>query len=413
MRKSRVFSEGFFLLIISCMLCFCAAAQSGFHYKATLDNVAQNGFYTIHLSPAIIAECQPQLEDIRIKDNAGSDIPYIIQQQEIASVATSVDTLPLMRAEKPGKIVLQNRSGTGISELVLFIKNTAAIRTITLNGSDDAIHWFVIKENIILAKDNSDDNGTSFTQTIYFPFSNYGYFQLSMQGKDSQPLNIFKAGVYRTTSTINGGFDTIPQCNNLQHDSSDNKSYIRLQFDNNYRIDKFQFSLSGAKFFNRSFILYNGSSTGNALLATGNATSADSSIALDLQVKTNTLLLVITNQDNTPLRLNRAIAFQLPVDVIAYLEPGKNYSLFFDNPILPAPVYDLQYFSDSIRTNAHPLTIKKVEQLAVSAQTKAGTYFNAWLLWSIIIAVLLLLIYFSYTLLKDIKRKTTNTDAHL
>ncbi len=58
MRKSRVSNYGFFLLVISSMLCFCAAAQQNFSYKATLDSVKQNGFYTIHLSPAIVAECQ-------------------------------------------------------------------------------------------------------------------------------------------------------------------------------------------------------------------------------------------------------------------------------------------------------------------------------------------------------------------
>ena len=413
MRKSRGYSNNFFLVVISSMLCLCAAAQQSFRYKASLDSVAQNGFYTIHLSSIIVAESQPQFEDIRIKDNAGSDIPYIIKKQTTATTATNVDTFPLTQTNNPGKIVLQNSSGIGTKELVLFIKNTAAIRTVTLSGSDDAVHWFVIKENIVLAKDNDNDAGTSFVQTIHFPYCKYGYFQLSMQGKDALPLNIFKVGVYRTTSTPNRNFDVIPQPKIVQHDSSDKKSYIRLQFDNNYRIDQLQLSLSGAKFFNRAFTLYNGNTTHNAMLATGKATSGDSSLTLHLQVKANTLLLVINNLDNAPLTLSRATAFQLPVDLIAYLDAGKNYNLFFGNSTLQAPAYDLQYFSDSIQANVRPLAIKTVEKSAPPAQVQTSTHFSGWLLWSIIIAVLLLLIYFSYTLLKDINRKTTNTDAHL
>src|SRR4051794_27159945 len=89
MRKSLVSSNGFFLLVISSMLCFCAAAQHNFSYKATLDSVEQAGFYTIHLSPAIVAGCKPRLEDIRIKNNEGTDAPYIIKQQAGAFRTTS------------------------------------------------------------------------------------------------------------------------------------------------------------------------------------------------------------------------------------------------------------------------------------------------------------------------------------
>ncbi len=200
----------------------------------------------------------------------------------------------------------------------------------------------------------------------------------------------------------------------VQHDSSDKKSYIHLQFGNNYRIDKLQFSLSGAKFFNRLFTLYNNkNSIDKLVLATGYVTSGDSSIMLTLHVKTSALLLVINNLDNAPLTLSQANAYQLPVDLIAYLDSGKNYNLLFGDSTMRAPAYDLQYFRDSIRDNTYPLAIKKVVKVAMPAQTEANTHLSGWLLWSIIIAVLILLIYLSYALLIDINRKTTNTNAHL
>lgn len=413
MRKSQVCSRGLCLSVIL-MLYLCAAAQQeqGFSYKATLDSVVQNGFCTIHLSPAIIAGCQPQLEDIRIKDSSGSDIPYMIKQQSPV-VITYILPLTIIATNNHGDLVLQNSSGTGTNELVLSIKNSDAVRTVTLSGSDDASHWYVIKENILLAKDSDDDKGTSFTQIIHFPYSNYSYFKLNMQGKDSLPLNIFKAGVQHTPDTTTVNYDMIPPPEVVQRDSSDKKSYIRLQFDNSYRVGQLQFSLTGAKFFSRLFALYNGNSTSNTLLATGMATSADSSITLNLGIKTNTLLLVITNLDNAPLNVSHAIAHQVPVNLVAYLDAGKKYNLFYGNAALKAPAYDLQYFGDSIHASNTPLAIRYIEKIAAPTPLEGGTHFNSWMLWSIIIAVLLLLIYFSFALLKDINRKTTNTDAHL
>jgi len=414
MKKSRALKYSAALFILLNMLCICAAAQQQFKYKAALDSVVQNGFYTIHLPPVMIAKCQPQLEDIRVKDNAGNEAPYIINQQTNTFTATTIITLPFITANKPGSVVLQNNSSKGTNELVFFIKNTAATRTVTLSGSDDAVHWFVIKENIALARDNNDNEDTFFTQTIHFPFSSYHYFQISMQGKDSLlPLNIFKAGVYRTTSTLHDSLDVITPPNIIQHDSTDKRSYIWLNFDNHYRIDKLQLYLTGTKFFNRPFTLYNAVDGAPGALISGNITSGDSSATLNVQAKTNALLLVIDNRDNTPLTLNKAAAYQLPVNLVAYLDSGKTYNLFFGDSALQAPIYDLQYFKDSIYANTRPLAITTMEKTVVAAAAKTGLHFSGWLLWSIIIAVLLLLIYFSFALLKDINRKTTNTDVHL
>ncbi|TKK70315.1 hypothetical protein FC093_06105 [Ilyomonas limi] len=294
MKRSKVHKYSFVLMAMLSMFCFYATAQS-FRYKATLDSVQQSSFYTIPLSPAVVAECQPQFGDIRIKDDAGKEISYILKQQ----------------------------------------------------------------------------------------------------------------------TTANNSFDALPQPAIMQHDSSDKKSYIQLLFGKYYQINKLRFSLSGAKFFNRSFTLYDGSD--NALLASGNVTSRDSSITINMHVKTNTLLLVINNLDNTPLRINKLAVYQLPVAVIAYLDAGKKYSLFFGDSSLNTPAYDLQYFSDSIRAGTRVLAIKSIEKITVPAGTKTNVdnHIHTWLLWSIIIAVLLMLIYFSFALIKDINQKNTNTDAHL
>jgi len=414
MRKSRVHKYRFVLIALLNMLCLYAAAQQHFRYKATLDTVQQDGFYKISLTPAIVAECQPQLSDIRIKRNDSREMPFIVKAQTSSATTANIILFPLIKGSNPNKIVFQNGNVIGTNELILFIKNTDATRTATLSGSDDTSHWFVIKENIALAKEDNEKDRTFFNQTIQFPYSNYRYFQISMPGKDMLPLNIFQAGVYRTSSIINDILDVIPQPFVIQQDSSNKRSYIQLRFDKNYQIDKLCFSLSGAKFFNRSFTLYNGISTGSTVLASGNVTSGDSSTTLNVGVKTNALLLVINNFDNAPLTLNKITAYQLPVALLTYLNGGNNYSLFFGDSTLQAPAYDLQYFSDSIHTNTYPLAIKGIEQITVPAGTKASAnnHLPAVALWSIIIAVLLLLIYFSYTLLKDIN-KTTNTDAHL
>ncbi len=411
MKKSRLLRCALLWLLIA--FCYFSQAQS-FRYKAALDSVRQTGFYAIPLSPLIIAGSKPALEDMRLQEEVtGKEVPYIVKPATPAIAAAEIIDLPLLVADNSNKIIVKNTLQGGISELLLFIKNTEAARFATLSGSDDASHWFVIKENFLLAGNDLANGKESFSQLLSFPYSNYRYFQILLQGKDSLPLNIFKAGIYKKTVAINNHFDLIPQAAITQKDSSDKQSYIWLQWDNFYKTDKLDFSLTGAKFFNRSFILYDNRNGYKAVVASGNAVSGNGITTINYTVKSNRLLLVISNGDDAPLKVDRVVAYGLPVSLIAYLYSGKQYRMLFGDAALPAPAYDLQYFSDSIHNNTGLLNVLNVERttLPVVKPTVANGR-NQWMLWGVIIVVLLLLIYFSYTILKDIKQKA-NGDVPL
>ncbi len=134
---------------------------------------------------------------------------------------------------------------------------------------------------------------------------------------------------------------------------------------------------------------------------------------IEFHAKTNRLLLIVDNKDNIPLALQSATASGLHTSVTAYLETGKHYTLYFGDSVAIAPSYDLEFFNDSIGNNIQPLGLKNIEKIKPGTAVKKEANNNGkWLLWSIIISVLLLLLYFSLRMIKDISHKTNN-DAHL
>ena len=206
-------------------------------------------------------------------------------------------------------------------------------------------------------------------------------------------------------------YDSILSPHIFQKDSSDKHSYIYLSFKESYTIDKLNLFFSGVKYYKRPVKVYD-KNTVNASIAEDTVFSAKPA-AIELHAKTNRLLVVIDNGDNTPLSAQNAVAFQLHTTVTAYLENGKSYALYFGDSNAIAPNYDLQYFNDSIGSNIQSLSLQRIKKITTAPLViKEKSETNQWMLWSLIIAVLALLVYFSLQMLKDINRKTNN-DAHL
>ncbi len=407
MKRSSVYKLLF--LLIFWLLCHSVHAQDNFTYKATLDSISGSGFYNISLSPNIIAKCKNNLEDVRIKDNKGKEAPYLLYTESARPNEDAFTEFPISYSENRLAVIINNILPSSLDKLFLLIKNSEAQRTATLSGSDDTLHWFIIKENIVLQKEYPAGNDV-FVQSVQFPSSNYKYFRITMEGKHLLPLNIVKAGVYRHSFTSNV-YDSLPLPMAVQKDSSDKRSYVYLRFEDNYKIDKLVLFFTGAKYYKRNVVVYDKNTITAPL--TQDTISSERLAPIELGAKTNRLLLVINNEDNAPLFLQKAMAFGLHTSITAYLEKDVQYSVYFGDASAFAPSYDLQYFSDSIGSNIHPLTIKMIEKISGASHKKSEKSFvGKGLLWTIILVVLLLLIYFSIAMIKDINNKN-KTGAHL
>jgi len=364
MKGSQWCSVFFGLIII--LQTYAVKAQDSYAYKARLDTIAQSGFYTVALSPGIMAKCKNDVSDVRIKDNTGTEIPYILYTETARLNEESFTEFPVSYADNNKSLIINNILPNSISQLFLLIKNSEAQRLATLSGSDDKAQWFVIKENIVLQNEYTADSD-AFVQSVSFPPSSYKYFRITMQGKNLLPLKITKAGVYRQSSSGNV-YDTIPLPGIVQKDSSDKRSYVYLSFRDNYSIDKLNLLFSGVKYYKRSVAVYD-KNTINASLAEDTLISAKQA-GIELHAKTNRLLLVIDNGDNIPLTLQAVVALQLHTSVTAYLEEGKNYALYFGDSDAIAPSYDLQYFNDSIGSHIQALTLQNIEKITAPSTTK-------------------------------------------
>ena len=391
----------------------CCFAQEHFAYKARLGEAKQSAFYKILLPPQVIGRCQNDVADLRILDEQNNQVAYLLKQDAAQFSDNSFIEFPIIKKEKEKDkqthITIENKTGKPISDLLLVTANMDARRGVNISGSNNLKEWYIIKEGVWLDNFFSTKE-EELVQTISLPTVLYKYFQITVIGQDILPFNVVKAGIY-TQNYTQGKYISIPQPNISQKDSIDKRSYIRLKFDQAYRIDKLILEVDGPKFYKRGLNVYDGNFINTKTPFAVYISPGISEMFLG-SAKSRELLMVINNDDNIPLKIKSVKAFQLNQYLLAYLEKNKPYHLAFGDSTAQAPIYDLKFFKDSIGTNPQAISVETVQEsqqkpVAVQPKNNSG---KIWL-WSIIAAVSVLLLLFVFRMIKEINRANGSSEA--
>lgn len=396
------------LFLICCLWQVVVRAQSHALYTADLDTIARPSFYKINLLPAVVANCRQNLSDIRIVENeTGREVPYILKNDAATFSESSFVNFPILsvkkEADKQTHIILKANHTQPIDNLLLFIKNTDAVRSVTLSGSDNNRDWFVIKENIYLDEYFNRTND-QFIQTLSFVPSKYAFYKLIILGENILPVNVVKAGMYSNKITF-GKYLPVPVKSIIQNDSSNKKSYIRLLLDAPYLVHKLSIEAEGPKYFNRSLEISTATTEkGQYFVMFALSSNGNSSFPLN-GLKSSEFLLTIQNDDNPALKITGATCWQLNQYLFTYLDSNKQYHLSFGDSTATVPVYDLAFFKDSIPAILPQLNYGGIKATNSSqALLKPGSFSKVWMWLAIVVAGLALLI-FTIQLTRQINRK--------
>lgn len=207
----------------------------------------------------------------------------------------------------------------------------------------------------------------------------------------------------------------VPGAVMTQKDSSDKHSYIDLRFSEAYEIDRLAFVIRDPVFYKRDAVVFAEGAAAAEWMSVTSITLAPGATLLNIpSVKTGRLRIDITNADNAPLVINEVAGFQASRCLLAYLKAGSGYQVLAGNAQAVAPEYDLKYFTDSL-TATPPILFPGLLQQATFVNNQAaapvtGTKARSGkqadlLLWSILLAILILLVYFSVRMVKAITQK--------
>lgn len=373
-----------YVLLLSGLLgAFSAAAQEGqYRFKTDLDEVPQDGFYKIALTPAITGRCSDAAcADLRVL-HKGQQVPYLQEHGLVMPVHKAI--FPVVeRAVDTARqfyVVFENSGQVQLDHLLLDIEHADVVRALTLSGSDNKTEWYAVREDF-----HWDISGES-QKSITFPAVRYRYLKLVFNGSGKLPVKVFQAQAL-TPGAGAQSYMLLPTPVITQKDSN-RSSYLTLKLGHKYKISKLELTASGPKYFYRTATVSTVSGGYDNGYATVTLSSGTQTITLDAP-PADQLRIIIRNEDNPPIHIDEVRAFQDARYLTAYLERGKSYQLVFGDSTAVAPVYDLGFFKDSIGRQVPELGAGKIEEVKPGETIAAsGAGDNKWLLWSVLILLL-------------------------
>jgi len=402
MRLPKKTKLSVFLTLLACTA-VQALAQPKFKYKAAVNAVNTNRFYSIKLQPALTAKCQPSLADIRLVDEKGKVVPYLpgnalplkqqVNYKELPRViaTTAKDSLSFYIAE--------NKDGLSIDRLWIKLRNTAVNRTVNLLGSDDLQHWFAIKEQINLQQTVAGNAGT-FEDLLAFPASNYRYFKIQVNNNKLAPIHLLQAGIYSQKEAVAPAYELLPKASFVQENKV-NATLINITLNDFYRIDKMDLQFTGTQYYKRQIEIYELNGKQKTWIKSTQVSSANN-CEITLSGKAKQLQLLILNGDNPPLTLNELQFYQLPQSLVAYLEKQHRYQLQFGNDQLTAPQYDLQFFADSIGQQLPVVEHQAAFPVTYKPTIEKQNAVPVWLLWVAGAIALFVLLWLTLKMTKEV-----------
>lgn len=406
------------LLLFSLITICCAAQTGGYKFFSKLDSVKTSGFYNIELTPDLYARLKTDFSDLRIVNDAGKWIPHVLHAPaaEKTDVGLIMDLKYSITENSTVNTVLVIESVEKISNNIgLIITNTAAERFCTLSGSNDKKSWFVINDSVLLSPAPAE-NSTENISRINFPATSYRFYKIIIRNKNKDPFNIKGVIAYSVSAKVTTTLDKLIQnpVGAIQQKDSGKISYIKVIQQLPYQFDQISLQLSGVKYYNRQVHLYipysnNHSFSNPGQLIQSFTVSNNSTLEFKMPLtKVSVFYLLIYNDDNLPLTVTAVKTAISNHYITAYLETGSNYTLIMDNEAAVMPNYDLAKLNSKIPDSIAFLHVGKIMAFAEIKIPETTAKNNKWILWVSITAALLILLFFTYKMFKEVdKRKIT------
>ena len=404
--------NNFFILLFLTNLSF-----GQFQVTGKIQDVTKNGFHKIVLSPEIRSYSKQDLSDIRIFNSKGNEVPYFIQNNSEALLHTFEEYTIVSKsvvAKKSTSIIIAIPSNQNNNQLSLFIANADGEKNYSISGSNDLKEWFGISNSKVLYDLNSTTEA-SVIKTISYPLSTYQYLKIDFDDRKTLPLNILKVGNFNSQIQKNSWLEIKPKKTSTTEDRSEKETLIHVTFDRPQIINQIVFEILKPTYYSRKAIIY------KKVKQQKNRKSViydEEIITFELNSNTKNSITIpeifeeeffikIENKDNQPLAISTIKYNQKPISIITDLSANEKYTIKAGDRNLTEPQYDLSDFKNNIQNNLHQTAIYDVKPIAeIKTKSKEKSIWQKpWFMWTCILLGAVTILYFSVSLINDLKRK--------
>lgn len=387
-------------LLLFCCLCWHFSAAQEFRWEAPVPSVGQAGLYRIVLSPELVGASLMELEDVRLVDSTGQELPYVLDAAWRYRTRGEFHDFVITRNEVVGKQTLleldRPDGGILVDHISLRLRNAEVVKPVQITGSDDGKTWYVIKNDRLRLVHGIQL--ANLTQEITLPPTDYRHYRITLNDSLTAPVRVLGVQWFSQARSY-GAYTAAQPVQWTQHDSA---GVTRIHIPNSFPhpIDRIEFAVSDTQAYHRSCSMAAWRTTTSGRGARKHTSQitetlasfsigSDDGLTIDLPgVRARTFDLVIDNGDDRPLHFTDVRFLQLERTLVANLQPGMRYTLITGDAALSAPRYDMEHFRDKLPDELDKLVCGPLEMRPIPTQSTAFDP-SRWWVWALIIALIL------------------------
>lgn len=375
------------------------------HWSAPLAPVAHDGYYTIVLSPEVLGRSRADLGDLRLLDQAGKEVAYLLENEPAMYERTWMRSYKLLRNERMGRwtvVEMEADSAALVDEIQVRVRNARVGKRARITGSDDRKDWYMIQDECLSVGESGD--ATSVLRFVDLPLSDYRYYRITLDDSLSAPVQVLDLG-HSGRSRSEGRYVPI---DGLSSTRSEEKGITRIALTGRhpFKADRvivdvrsdvpflrlghyYQHVVYTERDRKREVQRWREEELGSFSLARATRGVLPGPMPSAGRPRTivDTLWLEVANGDDRPLDITGIRAFQLEHRLVAKLKAGERYTVTTADAKANAPRYDIALFRDSLPASLGVLTIPAMVGAPVAVKENPDTGPDMKWVWAAIIGL--------------------------
>lgn len=388
------------------------AQMADYNYKCELKGI-ESQWHKIILPAAVFGKVSGNMNDIRIYGITPTsdtvEAPYILKKNESSNVNLTRNFKLINKSFSAlgSYFTFETPSETIVNEISLNFNQANFDWKIQLEGSHNQLSWFTIIDNYRILSIQNEEVTFSYSKIKFSP-SKYRYYRILVKSTGNPELlsaSLVETKTYKGLSNLlvpeNLKISQVKELRETHIDFNLQQavpvSDIKINADENfdyYRPVIIQYAYDSTMFQNGTKYYYT-TLTSGTLNSLGENDFAISSAVMQR------MRIVIKNYDNQPLTIS-SVEVKSPVyELYARFTQKAAYYLVYGNSKATFPQYDLEQFQEKIPEN--PPALEPGKEIAIvhqPDQPEAPLFVSKFWLWTIMLAIMLQLGWFSISMIK-------------
>ena len=317
--------------------------------------IPAKGLVRVNLPAATLDAAQPGLEDLRIVDSTGNQVPYLIERF-LPDVESTIRPTEFRSTIENGatQLNLQTGTGTPIIGVTLETPGTRFMKAADVEGSNDGRNWTKLAGGDSLFQ---LPNGATKLR-VSFPEGPWQFLRITIDELGSPPVPFTGAHLHKARTTAPAetvavtikSRDESPGTTRLGLDlGAANLTLGSLRIESNEPVFTRAVALAVPEVGDDGIRERNIADAVIYRVNVNGKNEAHLEIPLELQIHTRELFVLIRNEDSPPLSINAVRADRRLVRLTFFANQPGQYSLLSGNTQSAAPRYDLSALSGKLK----------------------------------------------------------------